>query len=102
MSAISTLAPESESRGTKATDRIRLFSGSANLGLAEEIGSYMGIDLGGITRKKFADGEIYIQVQDSIRGCDVYLIQPTCQPVNDHLMELLIMVDACRRASARR
>jgi ribose-phosphate pyrophosphokinase len=54
-----------------------------------------------MVRKRFADGELYIQIQESIRGCDVYLIQPTCNPVNDHLMELLIMVDACRRASAR-
>jgi ribose-phosphate pyrophosphokinase len=54
-----------------------------------------------MVRKSFADGELYIQIQESIRGCDVYLIQPTCQPVNDHLMELLIMIDACRRASAR-
>jgi ribose-phosphate pyrophosphokinase len=52
-------------------------------------------------RKQFADGELYVQIQESIRGCDVYLIQPCCHPVNDHLMELLIMVDACRRASAR-
>jgi ribose-phosphate pyrophosphokinase len=54
-----------------------------------------------MVRKRFADGELYVQIQESIRGCDVYLIQPTCNPVNDHLMELLIMVDACRRASAR-
>jgi ribose-phosphate pyrophosphokinase len=54
-----------------------------------------------MVRKRFADGELYIQIQESIRGCDVYLIQPSCQPVNDHLMELLIMIDACRRASAR-
>lgn len=54
-----------------------------------------------MVRKSFADGEVYIQVQESIRGCDVYLIQPTCRPVNDHLTELLIMIDACRRASAR-
>lgn len=54
-----------------------------------------------MVRKHFADGELYIQIQESIRGCDVYLIQPVCRPVNDHLMELLIMVDACRRASAR-
>lgn len=54
-----------------------------------------------MVRKRFADGEIYIQIQESIRGCDVYLMQPTCCPVNDHLMELLIMIDACRRASAR-
>jgi len=54
-----------------------------------------------MVRKKFADGEVYVQVQESIRGCDVYLLQPTCRPVNDHLTELLIMIDACRRASAR-
>ena len=54
-----------------------------------------------MVRKRFADGELYVQIQESIRGCDVYLVQPTCHPVNDHLMELLIMVDACRRASAR-
>ncbi len=54
-----------------------------------------------MVRKRFADGELYVQIQESIRGCDVYLIQPVCRPVNDHLMELLIMVDACRRASAR-
>jgi len=82
-------------------NRLRLFSGSANIPLAQEVARYLGIDLGPMVRKKFADGEIYIQIQESIRGCDVYLIQPTCQPVNDHLMELLIMVDACRRASAR-
>jgi len=54
-----------------------------------------------MVRKRFADGELYIQIRESIRGCDVYLIQPTCTPVNDHLMELLIIIDACRRASAR-
>jgi ribose-phosphate pyrophosphokinase len=54
-----------------------------------------------MVRKNFADGEVYVQVQESIRGCDVYLIQPTCRPVNDNLTELLIMIDACRRASAR-
>lgn len=81
--------------------RLRLFSGSANLALSEEVARYLGMDLGPMVRKRFADGELYIQIQESIRGCDVYLIQPTCYPVNDHLMELLIMVDACRRASAR-
>ena len=59
------------------------------------------MNLGAIKTKRFADGEIYVQVQESIRGCDVFLIQPTCPPVNDHLMELLVMIDACRRASAR-
>jgi ribose-phosphate pyrophosphokinase len=82
-------------------NRLRLFSGSANIPLSTEIARYLGMDLGPMIRKRFADGELYIQIQESIRGCDVYLIQPTCQPVNDHLMELLIMIDACRRASAR-
>lgn len=71
------------------------------MGLSREVARYLGIDLGPMVRKRFADGELYVQIQESIRGCDVYLIQPTCYPVNDHLMELLIMVDACRRASAR-
>ncbi|CDM97696.1 ribose-phosphate pyrophosphokinase [Arthrospira platensis C1] len=82
-------------------NRLRLFSGSANTGLATEVSRYLGIDLGPMVRKQFADGELYIQIQESIRGCDVYLIQPCCHPVNDNLMELLIMIDACRRASAR-
>lgn len=81
--------------------RLRLFSGSANVVLAQEVARYLGMDLGPMVRKRFADGELYIQIQESIRGCDVYLMQPTCHPVNDHLMELLIMIDACRRASAR-
>jgi ribose-phosphate pyrophosphokinase len=83
------------------SSRLRLFSGSANVPLSQEIARYLGMDLGPMTRKRFADGEIYVQIQESIRGCDVYLIQPTCNPVNDHLMELLVMIDACRRASAR-
>jgi ribose-phosphate pyrophosphokinase len=82
-------------------NRLKLFSGSSNPDLAREVATYLGIDLGPMVRKRFADGEVYIQIQESIRGCDVYLIQPTCNPVNDHLMELLIMIDACRRASAR-
>jgi ribose-phosphate pyrophosphokinase len=81
--------------------RLKLFSGSANVNLSREVARYLGIDLGPMVRKRFADGELYIQIQESIRGCDVYLVQPTCHPVNDHLMELLIMIDACRRASAR-
>lgn len=82
-------------------NRLKIFSGSANLGLSQEVARYLGVDLGPMLRKSFADGELYVQIQESIRGCDVYLIQPTCKPVNDHLMELLIMIDACRRASAR-
>lgn len=80
---------------------LRLFSGSANVPLSQEVARYLGLDLGPMIRKRFADGEIYVQIQESIRGCDVYLIQPSCSPVNDYLMELLIMIDASRRASAR-
>ncbi|MCW5315980.1 ribose-phosphate pyrophosphokinase [Nostoc sp. KVJ3] len=87
--------------GLSDNNRLRLFSGSANLQLSQEVARYVGMDLGPMIRKRFADGELYVQIQESIRGCDVYLIQPCCQPVNDHLMELMIMVDACRRASAR-
>jgi ribose-phosphate pyrophosphokinase len=96
-----TLQLQPTATGLSENNRLRLFSGSANVPLSQEVARYLGMDLGPMIRKRFADGEIYIQIQESIRGCDVYLIQPTCQPVNDHLMELLIMIDACRRASAR-
>ncbi|XP_068666268.1 ribose-phosphate pyrophosphokinase 1-like isoform X2 [Aristolochia californica] len=81
--------------------RFRIFSGTANKTLSEEIACYMGLELGKIKIKRFADGEIYVQLQESVRGCDVYLVQPTCPPANENLMELLIMIDACRRASAK-
>jgi ribose-phosphate pyrophosphokinase len=82
-------------------DRLKLFSGSANPDLATQVARYLGLSPGPMVRKTFADGEIYVQIQESIRGCDVYLIQPTCRPVNDNLMELMILIDACKRASAR-
>ncbi|KAI4315154.1 hypothetical protein L6164_027995 [Bauhinia variegata] len=85
----------------KNSDRLKLFSGTANSTLSQEIACYMGLELGKITTKRFADGEIYVQLQESVRGCDVFLIQPTCPPANENLMELLIMIDACRRASAK-
>ncbi|KAG6628452.1 hypothetical protein I3843_14G016100 [Carya illinoinensis] len=81
--------------------RLQIFSGTANPALSQEIACYMGLELGKIKIKRFADGEIYVQLQESVRGCDVYLVQPTCPPANENLMELLIMIDACRRASAK-
>lgn len=85
----------------ETNNRLKIFSGSSNRALSREVSRYLGTDMGPMVRKRFADGELYVQIQESIRGCDVYLIQPTCHPVNDNLMELLIMIDACRRASAR-
>lgn len=79
---------------------MKLFSGNANRELAERVAKYLGIQLGSITCKHFADGEIQIMVDESARGNDVYIIQPTCAPTNDNLMELMIMLDAFRRASA--
>ncbi|XP_010538380.1 PREDICTED: ribose-phosphate pyrophosphokinase 1, chloroplastic-like isoform X2 [Tarenaya hassleriana] len=86
----------------RMNSRLKLFSGTANPALAQEIAWCMGMELGKVNIKRFADGEIYVQLQESVRGCDVYLVQPTCSPSNEHLMELLIMIDACRRASAKK
>ncbi len=96
-----TMKMPSAATGLTEKHRLRLFSGSANMQLSQEVARYLGLDLGPMIRKRFADGELYVQIQESIRGCDVYLIQPSCNPVNGNLMELLIMIDACRRASAR-
>lgn len=92
---------EMEKTINKNDTRLRIFSGTANPALSQEIACYMGLELGKINIKRFADGEIYVQLQESVRGCDVYLVQPTCPPANENLMELLIMIDACRRASAK-
>ncbi|BAT96905.1 hypothetical protein LR48_Vigan11g157000 [Vigna angularis] len=85
----------------RSDTRLRIFSGTANPALSQEIACYLGLELGKIKIKRFADGEIYVQLQESVRGCDVFLVQPTCPPANENLMELLIMIDACRRASAK-
>lgn len=97
----STLLQQLPLQGPQNYSRLRIFSGTANLPLAQEIACYLGIELGKIKIKRFADGEIYVQLQESVRGCDVFLVQPTCPPANENLMELLVMIDACRRASAR-
>ncbi|MBD2653158.1 ribose-phosphate pyrophosphokinase [Synechocystis sp. FACHB-383] len=101
VSRIATLTRQSMLSALSDNNRLRLFSGSSNPSLSQEVARYLGMDIGPMLRKRFADGELYIQIQESIRGGDVYLIQPCCHPVNDNLMELLIMIDACRRASAR-
>ena len=81
---------------------LKLFSGSANRALADEVAGSLGVALGDATIATFSDGEIMIRINENVRGCDVFVIQSTCVPVNDHLVELLLMVDALKRASAAR
>ncbi len=83
-------------------DRLKIFSGTANLCLAEEICASLGLELGNLMLETFSDGEVYLQFQENVRGADVFLIQPTCRPVDHNLMELLLMIDAAKRASADR
>jgi ribose-phosphate pyrophosphokinase len=83
-------------------DRLKVFSGNANPGLAQEICAVLGLELGKLRIQSFSDGEVYLQFQENVRGADVFLIQPTSTPVDHHLMELLFMIDAAKRASADR
>ncbi|WP_045515571.1 ribose-phosphate diphosphokinase [Neobacillus niacini] len=80
---------------------LKVFSLNSNLPLAREIAKVIGVELGKSSVTRFSDGEIQINIEESIRGCDVYVIQSTSSPVNEHLMELLIMIDALKRASAK-
>jgi ribose-phosphate pyrophosphokinase len=82
--------------------RLMVFAGRSSQVLGQRIATRLGIDLGGITLKTFANGEIYVKFEESVRGADVFLVQSTCQPVNDSLMELLIMINAAKLASAHR
>lgn len=81
---------------------LKIFSGNAHRVMAQEIADHLGMPLSRADVRKFSDGEIFVEVKENVRGADVFVVQPTCTPVNDHLMELVIMVDALRRASARR
>ena len=81
---------------------MHIFSGNANRPLAERICAYLKQPLGDVSISRFPDGEIFVKIMDNIRGKDVFIVQPTCCPPNDSIMELLIMIDACRRASAAR
>ena len=83
-------------------ERIRVFSGNANLPLAEKITANLGVPLGKVNVTSFSDGETRVEIDENVRGMDVFIIQPTCAPVNVTLMELLIMIDATKRASADR
>ena len=75
---------------------MKLFSGNANKSLAEEIARYLDISLGQCVVKRFADQEIFVEIQENVRGEDVFILQSTSYPANDHLMELLILIDAAR------
>lgn len=87
---------------SSGSKRLKIFAGNANPELAREICQYLGVSMGDSQVIRFSDGEIRVKVDESVRGADTFIIQPTCTPVNENLMELLIMVDALRRASARR
>ena len=81
---------------------IKIFAGNSNPALAQEICKFIGTSLGEAEVKRFADGEACVSLYETVRGSDVFLVQSTCSPVNDNLMELLVMIDACKRASAGR
>ena len=84
------------------TETISLFAGNSNPVLAQDIARHLGMPLGRASVGRFSDGEVNIEIMENVRGRDVFIIQPTSPPANDHLMELVVMVDACRRASAAR
>jgi ribose-phosphate pyrophosphokinase len=98
-------APEEKSdrkQRARVDEKFKIFSGTANEPLADEVCQFLGMQRGQAQVIRFADGEAYVQIQENVRGCDVFVMQPTCRPVDEHLMELLLMIDALKRASARR
>jgi ribose-phosphate pyrophosphokinase len=101
--ATSKAAPEKKRSSRLSEDkRFKIFSGSANRPLTEEVCKFLGVPVGETKLQRFSDGETHFQLLENVRGVDVFLIQPTCHPVDRNLVELLIMMDALRRASAGR
>jgi ribose-phosphate pyrophosphokinase len=98
------MQPKSEHKPQRARhdDKFKIFCGTANEALTDEICAFLAIERGKATVTRFKDGEAYVQLLENVRGADVFVVQPTCFPVDEHLMELLLMVDALKRASARR
>jgi ribose-phosphate pyrophosphokinase len=86
----------------RVDEKFKIFCGTANPELADEVCAFLGMMRGQALLYRFQDGEAYVQIQENVRGADVFVIQPTCRPVDQHLMELLLMIDALKRASARR
>jgi len=81
---------------------LMIFSGNANPELARRIASHLHLSLGKSTVQTFSDGEVSVEIEETVRGREIFIVQPTCQPTNDHMMELLVMIDALRRSSAER
>jgi ribose-phosphate pyrophosphokinase len=104
LKAVDTLKAPERKRSSKLSEdkRFKIFCGSANPALCEEICKFVGVPLGESKLQRFADGEVMFQLLENVRGADVFLVQPTCYPVDQHLVELLIMMDALKRASAGR
>src|SRR5690349_16501165 len=98
------MQPKSEQKPqrSRADDKFKIFCGTANEALTDEICAFLGMERGKATVTRFSDGEAYIQILENVRGADVFVVQPTSFPVDEHLMELLLLVDALKRASARR
>src|ERR1022692_4667355 len=93
---------ERKPQRARVDDRFKVFCGTANEALCDEVCHFLGLTRGQALVTRFKDGEAYVQIQENVRGADVFVMQPTCQPVDMHLMELLLMMDALKRASARR
>ena len=94
--------PEPKPQRARVDDKFKIFCGTANEPLCDEVCNFLGLTRGQAMVTRFADGEAYVQIQENVRGADVFVMQPTCHPVDMHLMELLLMLDALKRASARR
>src|SRR5438105_8420938 len=94
--------PAHKPHRARVDDKFKIFCGTANQPLADEVCAFLGMGRGQALVMRFADGEAYVQIQENVRGADVFVMQPTCRPVDLHLMELLLMIDALKRASARR
>lgn len=94
--------PERKPQRARVDDKFKIFCGTANEALTDEVCHFLGLTRGQAHITRFADGECYVQIQENVRGADVFVMQPTCRPVDEHLMELLLMIDALKRASARR
>jgi len=84
------------------SNELKIFGGTANTALTNEICEYLGCELGKSSVTRFSDGEIYFQILENVRGADVFIVQPTCPPVDANFFELFLMIDAFKRASARR